>query len=254
MTNAISSYTESMYEAGGGKGGSTGVSNQKGAPGATSTSGTRKEAGASGASGAPGAPGQKWWEAQYKAQQKPTAPSSSGRDGNSRGRDGSEDTASSRGRTHTQTHTHTHEWKVSDPVIKKDVVDAKTKEALQQKLYKDATKEREEQKKEQAKEVAAERRELLEEALKRIAAKEAKKEEEEKLAKHLKELAASCLPVLSIDPYLCLLVLADELELERGRGHFASGFPDSPCTLTPLCTPLCIHIDTHTGGATTAGA
>ena len=243
MTNAISSYTESMYEAGGGKGGSTGVSNQKGAPGATSTSETRKEAGASGAPGAPGAHGQKWWEAQYKAQQKPTAPSSNGRDGNSRGRDGSEDTASSRGRdaghTHTHTHTHTHEWKVSDPVIKKDLDDAKTKEALQQKLYKDAAKEREEQKKEQAKEVAAERKELLEEALKRIAAKEAKKEEEEKLAKHLKELAASCLPFLSIDPYLCLLVLVDELECERDRGHFASGFPDSSCTLTPLFVSIC---------------
>jgi hypothetical protein len=66
---------------------------------------------------------------------------------------------------------------VSDPVIKKDLDDAKTKEALQQKLYKDAAEEREEQKKEQAKEVAAERTELLEEALKRIAAKEAKKEE-----------------------------------------------------------------------------
>jgi len=186
MTNAISSYTESMYEAGGGKGGSTGMSNKKGASGATgqattSTSETQK------APGAPGAPGQKWWEV-YKAQKKPTASLSGGAPAgppgeSSRGRDGSKEQASSRGRDGG------HEWKVSDPVIKKDVDDAKTKEALQQKLYKDAAKEREEQKKEQAKEVAAERKELLEEALKRIAAKEAKKEEEEKLAKHLKELA-----------------------------------------------------------------
>jgi hypothetical protein len=143
---------------------------------------------------------------------------------------------------------------VSDPVIKKDLDDAKTKEALQQKLYKDAAKEREEQKKEQAKEVDAERKELLEEALKRIAAKEVEKEEEEKLAKHLKELAASCLPALSRYPYLCLLVLVDEPEWERDHGHFASGFPDSSCTLTPICTLLCMHIYTHTGGATTAGA
>jgi hypothetical protein len=251
MTNAISSYTESMYEAGGGKGGSTGMSNKKGASGATgqattSTSETQK------APGAPGAPGQKWWEV-YKAQKKPTASLSGGAPAgppgeSSRGRDGSKEQASSRGRDGG------HEWKVSDPVIKKDVDDAKTKEALQQKLYKDAAKEREEQKKEQAKEVDAERKELLEEALKRIAAKEVEKEEEEKLAKHLKELAASCLPALSRYPYLCLLVLVDEPEWERDHGHFASGFPDSSCTLTPICTLLCMHIYTHTGGATTAGA
>jgi len=80
------------------------------------------------------------------------------------------------------------QWKVSHPVIKKDVDDAKSKEAVQQKVYKDTAKEREEQKAAQAKEVAAERKELLEEALKRIAAKEAKKKEEEKVAAHLKEL------------------------------------------------------------------
>lgn len=101
MTNAISSYTESMYEAGGGKGGSTGMSNKKGASGATgqattSTSETQK------APGAPGAPGQKWWEV-YKAQKKPTASLSGGAPAgppgeSSRGRDNSGDQTSLRGR------------------------------------------------------------------------------------------------------------------------------------------------------------
>ena len=89
----------------------------------------------------------------------------------------------------------TTEWKKSNRANKilKDVDDAKTRGDAQQKLYKDAAKGREEPtKKEEAQEVAEERRELLEEALKRIAAKEAKKKEEEESAKHLRELTASC--------------------------------------------------------------
>ena len=89
----------------------------------------------------------------------------------------------------------TTEWKKSNRANKilKDVDDAKTRGDAQQKLYKDAAKGREEpKKKEEAQEVAEERRELLEEALKRIAAKEAKKKEEEESAKHLRELTASC--------------------------------------------------------------
>ena len=168
MTSAISSYTESMYEAGGGKGGSTGVSNKKDAPGAPGQANP----------GAPGAPGQKYWEVLYKAQKKP------------RGREDSEDQASPRGRDAGG--KWKTEWKVSDPVIKKDLDDAKAKEAAQQKLYTDDAQKRKVLKEEQAKEVAEERKELLEEALKRIAAKEAKQEKEEELAKHLKEVAASC--------------------------------------------------------------
>ena len=167
MTSAISSYTESMYEAGGGKGASTGVINKK-----------HPLAPWQATPGAPGAPGQKYWEVLYKAQKKP------------RGREESEDQASPRGRDAGG--EWKTEWKLSDPVIKKDSDDAKAKEAAQQKLYSDDAQKREVLKEEQAKEVAEERKELLEEALKRIAAKEAKKEKEEELAKHLKEVAASC--------------------------------------------------------------
>ena len=227
MTSAISSYTESMYEAGGGKGGSTGASNKnapgnkKNAPGAP---GQAKDnaPGAPGQATASPSEGQKWWEVLYKAQKKPTAsapagapagaPGTSAPSGapgtSARGRDGAQEQTSSRGRdagqagsvgtewkvsrpdTSKQASVST-QWKVSHPVIKKDVDDAKSKEAVQQKVYKDTAKEREEQKAAQAKEVAAERKELLEEALKRIAAKEAKKKEEEKVAAHLKELQAS---------------------------------------------------------------
>ena len=104
MTSAISTYTESMYEAGGGKGGSlvdaghgpsqgsTSESNKKGEPGASgqaaaSTSGTQK---APHTSGAP-------------SQKKPIAPLSGGASArppgeSSRGRDSSGDQTSLRGR------------------------------------------------------------------------------------------------------------------------------------------------------------
>jgi hypothetical protein len=215
MTSAISSYTESMYEAGGGKGASTGVINKK-----------HPLAPWQATPGAPGAPGQKYWEVLYKAQKKP------------RGREDSEDQATPRGRNAGG--KWKTEWKVSDPVIKKDLDDAKTKEAAQQKLYKDDDKKREVLKEEQAKEVAEERKELLEEALKRIAAKEAKKEKEEEFAKHLKEVAASCHSHPWIHTNFCCSYSYGSTRVGARSRTFRITFPDLTCTpLTLSRTPLC---------------
>jgi len=103
MTSAISTYTESMYEAGGGKGGSLVDTGHGPSQGSTSESNKKGEPGASGHATASTSRTQKARASGAPAQKKPTAPLSVGAPAgppgeSSRGRDGSEDQVSSRGR------------------------------------------------------------------------------------------------------------------------------------------------------------